>query len=106
MACMGERRAVRACARMPRSQNRDMGHPFCGCVYGLPTLCVRAEMGRVYLWFAARRFGQMAWLRTRLAARESMRREKPLKIMLMPTRVPMTQMELASQARPIMVAGM
>jgi len=33
-----------------------------------------------------------------------MRREKPLKIMLMPTSVPMTQTELAGQARQIMMA--
>ena len=41
-----------------------------------------------------------------MAARESMRREKPLKIMLMPTSVPMTQMELAGQERQIMMARM
>ena len=35
-----------------------------------------------------------------------MRREKPLKIMLMPTSVPMTQMELAGQERQIMTARM
>ena len=35
-----------------------------------------------------------------------MRREKPLKSMLMPTRVPMTQTELAGQARQIMMARM
>lgn len=36
-----------------------------------------------------------------MAARESMRRENPLKIMLMPTRVPMTQTVLAGQERQI-----
>jgi len=35
-----------------------------------------------------------------------MRREKPLKIMLMPTSVPMTQTELAGQERQIMMARM
>ena len=35
-----------------------------------------------------------------------MSREKPLKSMLMPTRVPMTQTELAGQERQIMMARM
>ena len=35
-----------------------------------------------------------------------MRRENPLKIMLMPTRVPMTQTELTGQVRQIMMARM
>ena len=41
-----------------------------------------------------------------MAASESMRREMPLKIMLMPTSVPMTQTELAGQERQIMMARM
>ena len=68
-----------------------------------------ASMGRSYgSSDLATRFGllESVLLDKAFSGSESMRRETPLKIMLMPTRVPITQTELTGQERHIMIARM